>query len=402
MIPNYTINSTDSERMHLLAQLDLDYSAIQTTFSNITELAAKISGCRISLLNFIDQNTQWSVASYGMDIHQTSRQDTICKFTLEGEKYDFEVLDLSDHSHFNNLQFIRSNPELKYYYGIPFYFDKRVALGTLCVMDNVSKPLSDEKKNLLKLVVKEIEERLLLLFNVSDLEEQLTQVERKKTKLAHDIRGPLGGIISLSEVVKSEGLKNSPEEMLEYFDAIHHSSSTMIELATDILTKNIKNGSTSKDKRLFDLYTLKEKVNQLYAPAALAKSIEFEVEVNDLNSEKKFPKTKLLQILGNLVSNSIKFTPAFGRIKVNLAITAKEHANLLRISIEDSGIGMDTMQIASIGRGESSSNLGTGSEHGFGLGLNFVRELIDQLNGEFHIDSDLGVGTTIKISIPFT
>ena len=398
----FTNNSSDSERLLLLSQLELDYSSIHESFSNITEIAAKLSGCKISLLNFVDQDTQWTVASYGMEVHQTPRSETICKFALEENKGDFEVVDLSTSEDFKNLHFIINNPGLNYYYSIPFYYKKRVALGTLCVMDEDSTPLSKEKKYLLKLLVKEIEERIVLLSKVSDLEEKVTQSEKVKNKLAHDIRGPLGGIIDLSEVVKSDGFNNSTEEMHEYFDAIHYSSSTIMELATDILSKNSNNSSTNKFKRIFDLHILQKKINQLYLPAALSKSIDFEVEVNELNSEVKFLKTKPLQILGNLVSNSIKYTPEFGRIRINLAISKEEDLNILQINIEDSGVGMNNKQIDAIGKRTSETTLGIDHETGFGLGLQYVQELIDQMNGEFHIKSELGTGTVIKISIPFT
>ncbi|HBX64716.1 MAG TPA: histidine kinase, partial [Balneolaceae bacterium] len=111
-----------------------------------------------------------------------------------------------------------------------------------------------------------------------------------------------------------------------------------------------------------------------------------------------FSKHKILQILGNLISNSIKFTPENGSVEVDLSIKRPEIE--LVASVKDSGVGMTEAQINDILADEAESTQGTDHERGFGFGFKLARHLVETMKGTLQIESEKGKGTHITISIP--
>lgn len=89
-----------------------------------------------------------------------------------------------------------------------------------------------------------------------------------------------------------------------------------------------------------------------------------------------------MQIIGNLISNAIKFTPEGGSVSISLSLEEKNYINNLRAKISDTGTGMTAAQIEEILNGESQTTQGTAGELGYGFGLPLVKHLIDGL-GEF-------------------
>ncbi len=105
----------------------------------------------------------------------------------------------------------------------------------------------------------------------------------------------------------------------------------------------------------------------------------------------------MLQILGNLLSNSIKFTKSGGDILVSLNLSRIELDLFLEMIVEDNGMGMNSSKISEIQDDGTSTNQGTRGETGYGLGLNLVKQLVNQQNGSMEIYSELGVGSKFKI-----
>jgi len=100
-------------------------------------------------------------------------------------------------------------------------------------------------------------------------------------------------------------------------------------------------------------------------------------------------------VIRNLISNAIKFTNENGTIK----ISAEQIENFFFITIQDSGIGMDTRTLERISDNNYTSTQGTQQETGLGLGLKLCKELLGHINGGLEIESELSVGTTMKIKL---
>src|SRR6476469_1459946 len=95
------IPHNEMNRLLSLSEFDLDYDNLGENFKDLTLLAAKVAGTEISLINIIDSFTQWTVSSYGLDLKQMPREDSVCQYTIL-EDEGFEVKDLSNDDRVNN------------------------------------------------------------------------------------------------------------------------------------------------------------------------------------------------------------------------------------------------------------------------------------------------------------
>lgn len=391
------IPENEMERVITLSDYDLDYTSLNDSFKDLARLAASIAGTPMSVVNLIDSFTQWSITSYGLDSGQTPREESICQYTIMNNDH-FEVEDLTADSRFKDRAYVADDPNLKYYYGVPLKVENGINLGALCVLDKKVHSISPEKMEMLKIIADEIVNRLKTYKALDSLRGKLHEANETKKKVAHDIRGPLGGIIGLAQVISEQGRENQIEEVLEFVNLIHKSGRSILDLADEILSAD-KPQPLKADE--FNLGVFKEKLEKLYVPQAMNKHITFAVNISPASANVPFSKNKLLQITGNLISNAMKFTPNDGKVTVDLNLKVeKGQKNLLRIKVSDTGVGLDRAGIDKILKGTATSTDGTGGEHGYGFGLALVKHLVDSLKGEMQIYSEPGLGATFEITLP--
>ncbi|MDO6438944.1 ATP-binding protein [Cyclobacterium sp. 1_MG-2023] len=389
------------DRLLALADYDLDTTELEDQLKDLTKLAAKVAGTDISLVNLIDAVTQWSVAGVGMPVMQLPREDSVCQYTIK-EDQSLEIKDLSKDDRFKDKFYVEDDPNLRYYYGVPLKTSSGHNLGALCVLDTKAITITPEKTDLLKIIAEEIINRLDIIKSVNELKSEVKDSIEKQEQVAHDIRGPIGGIIGLAQIIKDQGTNNQLEDVLEFIKVIQSSSQSLLELADQILSTKAKGKSQNKLnlQNEYNLQVLKEKLNNLYAVQAEQKKVKFSVQISSKNLEKSFSKVKLLQIIGNLISNAIKFTPEGGSVSISLSLEEKNYINNLRAKISDTGTGMTAAQIEEILNGESQTTQGTAGELGYGFGLPLVKHLIDGLGGVLKIDSKLGEYSAFEVIIP--
>ena len=392
---NKPIPANEMDRLISLSEFDLDYSGLKDNFKDLTKLAAKVAGTEISLVNLIDSYTQWSISNHGLQIDQMPREDSVCQYTITGDDH-FEVPDLRNDDRFKDKFYVVDDPILRYYYGVPLKTNEGHNLGALCVLDTDIKTLSPEKTEMLKIIADEIVNRLKAFKAIDTLKHELFEANESKKKVAHDIRGPLGGIIGLAQIISEQGHENQIDEVLEFINMIHKGGRSLLELADEILS--IEEPKTLKNDQ-FTLAVLKDKLEKLYQPQAINKRIQFAVNISSGSPVTPFSKNKLLQIIGNLISNAMKFTPAGGKVTVDMHLNTENVPNKLFINVIDTGVGLDKAGIDKILNGNASSTDGTSGEQGYGFGLALVKHLVEVLKGTMNITSEQGKGATFEIAL---
>ncbi|WP_339924474.1 ATP-binding protein [uncultured Cyclobacterium sp.] len=395
------ISSNEFDRLLALADYDLDNQELEGQLKDLTKLAAKVAGTDISFVNLIDAVTQWSVASEGLPVMQLPREESVCQYTIM-ENNSLEIQDLSKDERFKNKLYVTADPNLRYYLGVPLTTESGFNLGALCVLDKKSRVISPEKIALLEIIAGEIMNRLKIIKSVSELKSKVKDSLEKQEQVAHDIRGPIGGIIGLAQIIKEQGDQNRLDDVLEFIKVIQSSSQSLLELADQILTThdNHKHAPTLTNEGDYNLLILKEKLKNLYGVQADQKKVEFNIELTGNNLEMRFPKTKLLQIIGNLISNAIKFTSEGGKIGVGLSLSEKNYRKELKIEVTDTGAGMTEDQIEKIMKGEGKTTEGTAGEKGYGFGLPLVKHLIDSMGGILKIDAKMGAYSKFEVKLP--
>lgn len=391
------IPENEQERALHLASFDLDYSDISENFKDLTHLAAKVAGTNISLVNLIDTYTQWSVANYGLADGPGEREDSVCQYTIMSDQ-PLEVKRLSNDDRFKHKDYVVNEPHFEYYFGIPLQTPEGYNLGALCVVDMVEKEISPEKVELLKIIANEIVNRLIALKVIEQLRTKVNEAKETQKRVAHDIRGPLGGIINLAEIIAMQGDQNKMEEVVVFMNMIHRSGRSILDLADEILSgdKPVEKALNSNE---FNLILFKEKIEKLYSLQAQNKNISLIVSSNADVEHTPFSKNKLLQITGNLISNALKFTPNGGTVSVGLNISI-DPVKTLHITVKDTGVGLNQECIQQILTGGSMTTGGTGGEAGYGFGLPLVKHLVDSLKGSMNIISTPNEGACFEISLP--
>ena len=395
------VQSNEMGRALRVADLDLDYSDTHEAFKDLTRLAAKIAGTEIAMVHLIDLHTLWTVSHYGAPIYHVPKEDSISQFAMVCPQEYMEISDLSKDERFNNKDYIKDDPKLRYYLGIPLQTEDNYRLGILCLLSADIKALPGAQIDMLKIVADEIVHRLADARTLQDMRNLVKSNRTIQKKVAHDIRGPLSGIVNLSQIITQQD-NNKIEEVMEVINMIHTSGTSLLELAEEILSQDEDKGLQLQSHEI-NLLLLKDKLIKLYAPQALHKQVTFTVETHPEASVKvPFSKNKLLQITGNLVSNAIKFTPGGGSINVNLHMIERPSLNNLVIKVEDTGVGLKQEQINYILKGTSTSTDGTGGEQGYGFGLSLVKHLVSTMNGTIEIRSDVGEGTSFELMLPLS
>jgi len=395
MNPTESTLDIELQRVKSLSEFDLEYDKLQPEFENLTRLAASIAGTDISVINLIDSYTQWSISHFGMAIIQMPREESVCNYTIQQEDYlEIPRLDLDER--FREKDFVTGEQKLKYYLGFPLSTTFGARIGTLCVVDKDEKYLSEEKIARLKLIAEEIVIKLQLKKELKESRKQANEAVQTRNKIVHDIRGPLNGIIGLAELALDE--RSTPEETLEFMQMIQEAGTNMRELTEDIL--NELENSTELKNNYFTPSTFSKRLEALYAPQARYKNVKIDFHFNKEIEDFQFPRKKLLQIAGNLISNALKFTNSGGEVLVNLDIDTKIPEQKLLVEVKDSGTGITFERLEELQTGNPVSANGTNGEKGFGLGLNLVFDLVNSLNGTINISSKIREGTSIKVKIP--
>ncbi|MDR9414967.1 MAG: GAF domain-containing sensor histidine kinase [Gracilimonas sp.] len=388
------------QRLLELTDLNLDYSNLQEQFSDLTKLAAKVAGVEMSLINLIDSFTQWSVANHGLPVHQMPREESVCQYTIMGDE-PLEVEDLRKDERFKDKDYVINDPALRYYFGIPLKTPNGHNLGALCVLDKMERELTAEKVEMLKIIADEVIDRLTSIRELSLLKQKLDEEVESKKKLSHDIRGPLGGIIGLAQIIEQQGKDNNIKDILELAEMIQKGGTSLLELADEILSEHKeKNNERVPKSYEFTLNTFKDKLLQLYTPQATSKDIDLTIVNESKNAGIPFSKNKVLQILGNLISNAIKFTPKGGMVMVRQEFIKDEEQNFLNFVVKDTGDGISEDKVREIMNGQAKSTNGTNGEKGYGFGLSLVMHLVEKMDGTIKITSQKGDGCKFDISLP--
>ncbi|AYL98234.1 GAF domain-containing sensor histidine kinase [Mucilaginibacter celer] len=398
-MPTPPIPQNEMDRLLSLSDFDLDYAEYKDNFKDLAKLAAKVAGTEISLVNLIDSFTQWSISGHGLEIEQMPREDSVCQYTIINGEH-FEVEDLQNDERFKDKFYVTDEPKLRYYYGIPLKTKSNHNIGALCVLDKNARELSPEKVELLKIIADEIVSRLYDIKVISKLKNKLTEARETQKKVAHDIRGPLSGIIGLAQLIAEQGEDNQIEEVLEFMQLIHRSGRSILDLADEILSADKKDLKPAANSNEFTLLVFKDKLERLFIPQARNKNIQLTVSTSANSEQIPLAKNKLLQITGNLISNAIKFTPPGGHVEVELSLEVNDTDSTLQIRVKDNGTGIDEKGIEKILQGNATSTEGTASEAGFGFGLALVKHLIDTLNGSVNIYSKPNEGSVFEVRLP--
>jgi len=259
-------------------------------------------------------------------------------------------------------------------------------------VDFVTKPFQSEE------VLARVHTHVKLYKQSIELLNLNLQKDKFFSIIAHDLKGPLGGFMGMTELLAEEMPNMETTEIQEYLGNLRDASINLFRLLENLLQwARLKQGAIPFHPEAIQFHSIANECLSTLQESAKNKNIEI---VKDFSHQiGVFADNNMLQtILRNLVSNAIKFTPKNGTVHLSAKISNDKG---VEISIRDTGIGMSPEMISSLfNPGARNGRPGTDGEASTGLGLLLCKEFVDKLSGKIVIESEEGKGSVFTFTIP--
>lgn len=250
-------------------------------------------------------------------------------------------------------------------------------------------------------IIRNITERKKAEEKLLELNNQLKSINATKDKLfsiiAHDLKSPFNSILGFSDLLINNIHNYSDEKIDEFVSQINTSAKSTLSLIDNLLLwANTQMGHIEYTPEKIDLLTVVQKIVEQLKITAKIKNISisfFQTEDFLVRADKNM----LEIILRNLLSNAIKFTNPNGKI----AIYAISTNNGIEVTVSDNGVGICKEIIDKLfSESENITTKGTANEKGSGLGLMLSKEFVEKLGGKIWVESEVGVGSEFKFTLP--
>jgi two-component system, NtrC family, sensor kinase len=240
-----------------------------------------------------------------------------------------------------------------------------------------------------------------LFHEIADKGRQLEAASRHKSEflanMSHELRTPLNAIIGFSEVLAARMFGEVNAKQAEYLQDILESGRHLLSLINDILDlSKIEAGRMELEPADFDLPSAIENALILVRERASRHGITLATTVDERLGLIRGDERKVKQVLLNLLSNALKFTPEGGRVDVRAAL----NAGRAEVSVADTGVGIAPEDQAAVF--EEFRQVGTADKklEGTGLGLALSQKFVQLHGGRLWVDSQVGVGSTFTFTLP--
>ena len=220
--------------------------------------------------------------------------------------------------------------------------------------------------------------------------------------MSHDIRTPMNAIIGYTQLLENN--LDNKKQALDYISKLKSSSTILLSLINYILEMTqIESGKLDLKKEIGDLDDLVKNINVVVEPLIKEKKLHYSYHLEIKHHHIICDKTKLREIVLNILSNAIKYTPEGGNVELLIQEISFENNKVkYHFIIIDNGIGMKEDFLPQIFEEFAREKTSTESKvPGVGLGLPIVRSLIDMMNGTIQVESKLNKGTKFTVELSF-
>ena len=282
-------------------------------------------------------------------------------------------------------------------------------MGYLYVVRSPVAPFSDKEIGLLKTFADQAAiaiQNARLFHEIQDKSRQLEVANRHKSEflanMSHELRTPLNAIIGFSEVLTEQMFGDVNDKQMEYLQDIHSSGEHLLSLINDVLDlSKIEAGRMELDLSCFDLGLLLENSITLVRERAQRHGLTVSLEVGDGLEEWVADARKVKQVVVNLLTNAVKFTPTGGRVGLHARRVDAEGQSLAELSVADTGVGIAPEEQALVFEEfrQASGNYLRKAE-GTGLGLSLSKRFVELHGGTIRLQSAPGQGSTFIVTLP--
>jgi len=409
-----TVPTNEAARLARLKAYDILDTDPEEPFDDLARVASQICGTPIALVSLVDEQRQWFKSRIGLAAKETPRRLAFCAHAILEPTRSLVVPDSSRDERFADNPLVTGDPFVRFYAGSPLVTHDGLALGTLCVIDHHPRELDPAQLASLEALGRQVVAQLELRRRAIELRRltgQLTdayaqllhrneEIGNFYQTLAHELKTPLTAAREFVAIVLDEIPGPVNETQKEFLTTAKQCCDQIRVYMNDLL----------------DLTRLETgKLAVEHGPLSLGRAIALAVsEMSLAAADKRLvvgqdvpldlpPMTgdegRITQVLTNLLSNAVKFTPDGGRIEI--AVRAEPAAGLVRVSVADSGIGIEAYALPRVfDRLYQVREDDAHFKGGLGIGLSLCREIVRSHGGAITVTSTPGQGATFTFTLP--
>ena len=330
----------------------------------------------------------------GLDATETERSIAFCSHAILQHDI-FEIEDAEkDHRFFDN-PLVTGAPDIRFYAGKPLISSDGMPIGTLCVIDQEPKKLTDFQRRALNTLSKQVVSQFEIRLDARKRERMSRDREKVYSVLAHDLRSPFNGILNLSKIMSEHAHVLTPEKLQMMSAQILDSSITLYQVMDELLQwSELQMERPGSNLSVATVRPVAEHAIGLVKESASHKQIAFYLDVSE-ELTALFDNVLLKTVLRNLVTNAVKYSPIGGTV----SIAAKRHQGAVQISVSDEGQGIPLEVKNRLFSKRVSSYEGTTGELGNGMGLSLAGDFVRKQFGQIWVDESVDIGSRIVVEL---
>ncbi len=282
-----------------------------------------------------------------------------------------------------------------------------ILMGTLAILRvsiNISDPIKEISEyakqigkghNVPDIELDTGDEIQMLADSFNEMKKEILDTEQMRKEIvanvSHELRTPLTSIIGFIKGILDGVITKDEEE--KYLSIAYEEANRLKELTKDIVdVAKLESGNMKLNKETFVLNNLVHDVYIELEDMVKEKNLDFILEEKDKDIEINADKSRIRQVLINILNNSVKFTD-----KGKIVLTIEKSDGKAKITVKDTGIGIQKDKISYLFNKFYTANDYGNATSGAGLGLNIVKTIIDMHNGSVNIESEVNKGTTVTV-----
>lgn len=362
----------DQNRLETVHYLDRYNPNPGKVLQNYVSLASELFDVDYTGVHFLTDTHQEIKSHRGLDLPRLEIENSVCQYTLRQEE-PLLITDLEEDPRTEDFWYVKDNPNVKSYLGVPLQTEEGVQPGTLCLLDTETRNFSSKDINLLSTLAEEVIEKLQMNASLVEYQHQAEKTEWMIREIHHRLKNNLAVISGLMDL---EALRVDHPETKKVLDSMQNRLKSIADVH-----RKLYESESYEDLNLLE-YTrdLVQNINRSYDQDNKRVDSKVEGESYSLSEDKAVTFGLLVN---ELVTNAYKH--AFNETDhghIQVVLQKNEGEELCTLIVEDDGDGMP-------------ENFDPESEET--LGFQLFESLVDQLQGNYSLDTKPGEGTRIEV-----
>lgn len=417
----------DDEEQRLIALEDYQLhheGGSDEALDRITRLCCRFIAVPISFISLVYKDKLIVKSVYGADFREASRDASLCAYVV-GNQQPFIVTDASIDNRFSAASVVVGPPYIRFYAGAPLITPHGHCIGTLCIADPAPRKGVDSTLEVLQqlaaIVIDELELRRIsaelscerkrahhanlelsrVNAELNQAKEEAEQASRAKSEflagISHELRTPLNAVLGFAQVLEQDADDQLSAGQARYVEQILKGGRNLLGLIDELLDlARIESNRIDMHEQCFEIMPLLNECATLLQALAQEHDVHVEVDYHDGSLLARADRSRVLQVVQNLVTNAIKYNRPGGWVTVEARSIA---AVWVRLAIRDSGLGIPLPRQRELFHPFSQMGRESSAIEGNGVGLAAAKRLVEQMGGQISFSSEEGVGSIFWVDL---